>query len=617
MFILRRKLFLSAVALAMLVTSATLAFDLQGHVKQSYAASQVVSVSDLYPPAGNDPWGTTFDSSGNVWLAMPGCDPSPQCSNSTPPGKIVVLNPTTNSWIHTYNLPSGYAQPLFLAFDRQGRLWFPMPMNNSLGMLNPATGVFQQWTVPTPGSGPWGVAVDGNGLVWFTEHYGYKIGNFNPVTQTFTEIPTPSTDSLPYGITVDKANNVWFTENNSSVALIGEYTAQGHLLEYKIRTGSTSGLTPHLITVDPNGNVWWSEGWVTMIGELRVAQAQAGTNNGVTEYGYKLSCTNCGSHTSGISADGYGNIWFDDSLQNIFGSFPASGNGSFSTYNAPSSNAHPHDGLNVDAHNNVWFDEEFANKLAVVKQSGAGNPSPTVGASPSPSPSATVTAITSTPTSTATATPTSTATATPTPTMTATASPTVGTGTTIAQDTFQRANQSLWGKSSDGHTWAGDANTNSIFSIANNTGRIANGGNNYNAILGASSTNEEVLFTGSISSFTNTNIGAVVRWTDGNNWYKAYIDGTNLVIQKKVNGNVTTLKTTPFAAKAGTLYTLRFNVTGTTLSAKAWASAGSEPTSWMATATDSTFQSGYCGLRLLVQSGATVTITSFDATALP
>jgi streptogramin lyase len=71
-------------------------------------------------------------------------------------------------------------------------------------------------------------------------------------------VATPATNSNPYGITVDASNDVWFTENTDAVALIGEYTANGTLNEYKIRNTQTggTGLTPHLITIAPNGTVW-------------------------------------------------------------------------------------------------------------------------------------------------------------------------------------------------------------------------------------------------------------------------------------------------------------------------------------------------------------------------
>jgi len=203
----------------------------------------------------------------------------------------------------------------------------------------------------------------------------------------------------------------------------------------------------------------------------------------------------------------------------------------------------------------------------------------------------------------------------PSPSVVLSPKPSPTLGVTLAQDTFRRANQTYWGTASDGQVWGSDANHSTVFSIAGNTGQLANGYTTNSAVLGPPTTNAQVLFSGSMSSFTNTNMGAVLRWTDGNNWYKSYIDGTNLVIQKMVNGSTTILNEITFAAQAGISYSLRFSVAGSTLSAKVWQTGSSEPVYWMVTATDSTFQSGYCGLRILVQTGSIAHITAFIAKA--
>ena len=117
-----------------------------------------------------------------------------------------------------------------------------------------------------------------------------------------------------------------------------------------------------------------------------------------------------------------------------------------------------------------------------------------------------------------------------------------------------------------------------------------------------------------MSSYTNNNLGAVLRWTDGNNWYKAYISGTTLVVQKKVSGATTILGSVPFTATPGTSYTLRFRVVGTTLYARVWQTGTTEPTTWMIMVTDTSLSSGFCGLRMLAQGGATAIYTSFLAT---
>ncbi|GAC1619191.1 MAG: hypothetical protein NVS4B7_11470 [Ktedonobacteraceae bacterium] len=569
-----KKVFLSLVVLATLITSIAMIVGNVGReaaVHAQQASRKSVTSTDFYAPAQGDAWGTAFDSQGHVWLALPGCDFTPYCQSGTP-GKITEFDPSTNSWITTYSLPSSYAQPLFLAFDKNGMLWFTMPSSNSIAMLNPTNNTFQSWSVPTAASGPWGITIDLQGTIWFTEHYANKIGSFNPTNHTFHEVATSVANSVPYGITVDGSDNVWFTENDSANPMIAEYTQSGNLKEFPVPTNGATQLTPHLITVDTNGNIWWSEGWVGKIAKLNVALAQPGTGKGITQYSYNLS----GTHTSGIGVDSTGKIWFDDSLQSIYGSFPESGSGTFSIYNTPTQNAHPHDGLNVDKKDRIWFDEQFINKLAVAVQAVGGTPTPT----------------STTPTST------------PTP------------GQKLGKDTFQRANQTHWGNASDGQTWGGDANNVSAFSIAGNAGLVSNGGgNSYSAVLGPSTTNAEVVVSGSLSSFSNANFGAVLRWTDGNNWYKAYVDGNSFYIQKKVAGATTFVATAAFSAKAGTAYTIRFQVTGSTLNAKVWVKGTTEPSNWTITASDTSLASGYCGIRVLTQSG-TATFTSFKATSL-
>lgn len=53
-------------------------------------------------------------------------------------------------------------------------------------------------------------------------------------------------------------------------------------------------------------------------------------------------------------------------------------------------------------------------------------------------------------------------------------------------------------------------------------------------------------------------------------------------------------------ATAGTSYTMRFNVSGTTLSAKVRNTSQTEPTNWMVNVTDTSLRSGYYGLRMLL-----------------
>lgn len=182
----------------------------------------------------------------------------------------------------------------------------------------------------------------------------------------------------------------------------------------------------------------------------------------------------------------------------------------------------------------------------------------------------------------------------------------------LARDTFQRPDQQFWGVASDGQSWAGDAAKAPAFAIVDHTGQVTGAGSAiYDSVLGKPMTDSEVLFSGSINHFAAANVGALLRWTDGNNLYKVFIDGTNLSAIKKVNGAISSLQSVSFAAKDGTSYSIRVRVVGTSIMARVWQTGQGEPPNWMLIASDNALTSGYDGLRLITQTGITISITSF------
>jgi hypothetical protein len=187
----------------------------------------------------------------------------------------------------------------------------------------------------------------------------------------------------------------------------------------------------------------------------------------------------------------------------------------------------------------------------------------------------------------------------------------------LGTDTFQRANQLHWGTASDGQSWSGDANSASGFSISSNAGLVngSNGNKSYSAVLGPPAANAEVFAASSASAFGHGTFGDALRWTDASNGYKAYVDGSKLIIQKTVGGIATTLASRSFAAAARTSYTIHFRAVGTTLTANVWPTSGAEPSGWMLTATDGTLAWGRTGMQIVTQKSS-VTVTSFRAVAL-
>lgn len=188
----------------------------------------------------------------------------------------------------------------------------------------------------------------------------------------------------------------------------------------------------------------------------------------------------------------------------------------------------------------------------------------------------------------------------------------------IAQDTFQRQNQTLWGTSSDSNRWDADANNpndQTIFSIANQSGLIANGQGTFNALLGPATTDSDVTISAQINAFTgNVNLGVVLRWQDANNWYKVLIDGTRLRMLRNFQGATDTLGSVPFNAQGGRLYNLRFRALGAMLLARVWLAGTQQPTTWMIVTSDRALNTGQSGIRVVMLRNTIVTVKSFQDT---
>lgn len=321
------------------------------------------------PHGAGEPWGTAVDGSGNIWFAAPGCDFETTCGSSARRGAIGELRLPSHRFrlFHLPKIPGN--QPIFVAFDNHGKLWFTTPDNGRIGEFDPARRRFiGQWLL-TPGSGPWDLTFAA-GRLWYTEHFGAAVGSFDPVTHKHRDFPTPSAGSGPYGIAAAKGL-IWFTENSDEVDRVAvlDTRMRDRIREYPL--AATPSGTPHMITIGPRGHPWWTEGFAGTIATLDPAGARpgscgttAGTCLGVRRFTVPpASACSLGSHTSGIMFDPARHLlWLDDALTSQVGSFdPASA--TFRMSQLADCNAHPHDGLALGHAGDVWFDEEFADGL--------------------------------------------------------------------------------------------------------------------------------------------------------------------------------------------------------------------------------------------------------------
>jgi hypothetical protein len=173
----------------------------------------------------------------------------------------------------------------------------------------------------------------------------------------------------------------------------------------------------------------------------------------------------------------------------------------------------------------------------------------------------------------------------------------------------------LWGAATSGGTWGADANTASAFTILSDTGRITNerGKRLYAAIIGPQTANEDIACTFSVQDADHANVGVVLHWHNANNWVRATLNGTFLIISQMTNGHLSRLAESPFALQNGEMVTLRFRDDQGTLEASAWTVGSSMPSTWILMIHDLALagDAGSGGIIAALRGPNMVTVTSF------
>src|SRR6266705_152262 len=195
----------------------------------------------------------------------------------------------------------------------------------------------------------------------------------------------------------------------------------------------------------------------------------------------------------------------------------------------------------------------------------------------------------------------------------------------IGQDTFNRPDQSGWGISSGGQTWAQLVGAQTL-AIASGDGTATSGiyVDNWLACGSFAQADTEILFRFKYTDSANDVPGAMFRHNGAStagatNAYRVVYNGVSLGIRRVNLGTATTLGTNfTFSVSNNTFYWIRANIIGSTLQSRIWKDGNAEPNTWQVAATDTTPLSaaGYYGLYSIINTTSTdvISFDSFTAT---
>jgi PKD repeat protein len=184
---------------------------------------------------------------------------------------------------------------------------------------------------------------------------------------------------------------------------------------------------------------------------------------------------------------------------------------------------------------------------------------------------------------------------------------------TLAADTFTRANQTGWGTASGGGTWS----TGSALSVASNEGTISYSGTSQYLTLGSTTAADGVGLVRFSIQASNDTAGIILRDQSNGNMDVARYDGAgNIAFMYRISGTWTTVAKVAFPITLKQFYWLRFEVQGSNVMFKAWPAGSTEPSAWTWSGTSTAISAaGEMGLYGYAASGAPVEFDSFSVTA--
>jgi streptogramin lyase len=171
---------------------------------------------------------------------------------------VLVLDPATGAF-EEVTIPVAQANPRALEIDDAGDWWVLLGNPGMVARHRPSTGEWQTWDVGLYGHD---VRPDGRGGAWFNGHFSKapeQIGRVDAVTGVvrLVDVPGPAPDAdgggpIPYGMRIAPDGVVWMTELHGN-RLVGHDPATG---AFRFHDMPARAAGPRRLDVDRAGIVW-------------------------------------------------------------------------------------------------------------------------------------------------------------------------------------------------------------------------------------------------------------------------------------------------------------------------------------------------------------------------
>lgn len=180
----------------------------------------------------------------------------------SPADSAAAVDVTFTEW-QTPSTPPFPHDPAYYAGD--GSVWYTGQRANVIGRLDPATGTFKEWPLPTPHSGPHGLVPDRDGNIWYTGNSVALIGKLDPKTGQITEYKMPDPAARdPHTPIFGPDGLLYFTVQGGN--FVGRLDPKSGAITLK--QPPTANARPYGIVAASSGLLYFDEFNSNRIGEL-------------------------------------------------------------------------------------------------------------------------------------------------------------------------------------------------------------------------------------------------------------------------------------------------------------------------------------------------------------
>lgn len=141
-------------------------------------------------------WDVAADGRGGVWVTESGADGVTRVDVASHALQRVALP--------AHSVPRGIVR------GADGALWVTLFGTHRLLRLDPISGAFRSWPMPSPGSHPDAIASAPDGTIWVAEYGAGSVSRFDPHAETFAVVPVGRPGTRVQALAVDAAGRIWY-----------------------------------------------------------------------------------------------------------------------------------------------------------------------------------------------------------------------------------------------------------------------------------------------------------------------------------------------------------------------------------------------------------------------